>query len=238
MSEAKPSGLGRRPTRMNTAPLSIPKRLSTKELLIEVGEQLFGRHGFEGISLREIAVAAEQSNRAVVQYHFQDKSGLIGAILADRSMRTDSFRLVLLENLRKNSRQYARDLLKVLWLPAIEIRSADGSHTYCQFLLQLMLQPRNFKHPLYKFYNAHDAAEADGTEPLLPTVKATLLLRAHFNKLPPLIFKRRMQTLNLMFLAAVVEHDNLQWQCEDGSPTEFDIEPILDMSIGALTAKT
>lgn len=236
MSEVK-NNSGRRSSRLNKAPLSVPKRLSTKELLIEVGEMLFGRHGFDSISLREIAAAAEQANRAVVQYHFKDKPGLIGAILDDRTKRTDSFRLVLLENLRKSSPHYARDLLKVIWLPAIEIRGADGSHSFCQFLLQLMLQPRNFEHPLYKFYNAHDAADEDAAGlDLSCTVKATLLLRAHFNKLPPLIFKRRMQALNLMFLATVVEHDNLRWLNKDGALSDFDIEPILDISIGALKA--
>jgi AcrR family transcriptional regulator len=59
------------------------KKLSTKSLLIDTGEKLFGQHGFDGISLREIAVAAGQANSNVVQYHFTNKNGLIMAISED-----------------------------------------------------------------------------------------------------------------------------------------------------------
>ncbi len=53
MNGAKTRGLGRRSTRLGeAAPPLTPKKPSTKELLIETGERLFGQHGFDGISLR------------------------------------------------------------------------------------------------------------------------------------------------------------------------------------------
>lgn len=52
----------------------------TRERLIEVGMQLFGMNGFNGVSMRNLASKAEV-NLATVGYHFGGKQGLYEAIL-------------------------------------------------------------------------------------------------------------------------------------------------------------
>ncbi len=49
--------------------------------LIEAGEQLFSRRGFQGPSVREIVLEAGQKNNSALQYHFGDRGGLLRAIL-------------------------------------------------------------------------------------------------------------------------------------------------------------
>jgi hypothetical protein len=39
-----------------------------------------------------------------------------------------------------------------------------------------------------------------------------------------------------MFLATVVEHDNAKLRGKRAASAEFDLEPVLDMAIGALSA--
>ena len=48
-----------------------------------MAEHLFGEHGVENVSLRQIRLAAGQRNAAAVQYHFGDRDGVLRA-LAER----------------------------------------------------------------------------------------------------------------------------------------------------------
>lgn len=57
---------------------------STKERIVLVAEALFAEHGLDGISLRQIGVAAGSGNNTAVQYHFGSKDLLIQAIFEYR----------------------------------------------------------------------------------------------------------------------------------------------------------
>lgn len=56
---------------------------TTRERLLDEAERLFSERGFEGVSVREIAAAAE-ANVAAVNYHFQGKESLYHAVLERR----------------------------------------------------------------------------------------------------------------------------------------------------------
>lgn len=60
----------------------MAKPLPTKERIIEVAGDIFGRQGFKAATIRKIAKAA-RVNVAAVNYHFRDKDGLYGAVLED-----------------------------------------------------------------------------------------------------------------------------------------------------------
>jgi AcrR family transcriptional regulator len=57
----------------------------TREQLLDVAEQLYGRDGVDRVSLREIRLAAGQRNKSAMQFHFGDRDGLLRA-LADRHL--------------------------------------------------------------------------------------------------------------------------------------------------------
>ncbi|EKF74382.1 transcriptional regulator [Alcanivorax hongdengensis A-11-3] len=52
---------------------------ATRERLIEAGLTLFAEHGFDSVSTRALANAA-QANQAAIPYHFQSKEGLYMAV--------------------------------------------------------------------------------------------------------------------------------------------------------------
>ncbi|MBU0972347.1 MAG: CerR family C-terminal domain-containing protein [Proteobacteria bacterium] len=56
--------------------------LPTKERIIDVAGDIFGKNGFKAATIRQIATAA-QANLAAVNYHFRDKEGLYRAVLED-----------------------------------------------------------------------------------------------------------------------------------------------------------
>jgi AcrR family transcriptional regulator len=212
----------------------LPKRSLTKALVIEAGEKLFGQHGIDGISLREIALAAGQANSNVVQYHFRDKNGLITAILQDRLSRIDAFRREFLTDPATGRQRDPRELLRILWLPLLTIRDEHGSYTFCRFLLQYMFQPRVSQHPLFThLYNRRLSEKAKRD---LFVVRTTELLHAHYPALRPATFAGRLAALSMMFLASVIEYDNVRLHGTWRVPAEFDAEPILDMALGALSA--
>ena len=213
----------------------MPDKPSTKALLIDAGEKFFGWYGFDGISLREIAAAAKQANRNVIQYHFKDKSGLIGAILKDRAGRIEVFRRKRLAGLGTGGPPDPREVLKVCWLPLLMVRGAEGSHTFCRFLMQYVMQRHVARHPLHG-YERRTGKSALRKNDLGSLVDAIQLLRTHYKDLPDATFDRRLSALSMMFLASVVEHDNACLHRKGAVARDFGADTLLDMSIGAFSA--
>jgi AcrR family transcriptional regulator len=220
------------------ADLAIPTpRSSTKDLLIETGERLFGQYGFDGISLREIASMAGQGNCNAVQYHFTDKRSFISAILDDRVSRVDVIRRERFEKLQRTQNSGdPRELLKVIWLPDLALVGTDGSHTHCRFQLKYLLQPDVAQHPFYRIdaRSRRSTVSRKGRESCLLGV--TGQLRSHFKDLSQNTFYRRITTLSMMFLTSVVEHDNTHVFGKDKTHSVYDPKLVLDMSLGALSA--
>lgn len=57
---------------------------ATREKILRSAENLFGEHGFDGVSVRQIALAAGVPV-ALINYHFGGKEGLYRAIFQLRS---------------------------------------------------------------------------------------------------------------------------------------------------------
>ncbi len=220
-------------TRTRKPGLLENRKSSTKELLIDVGERLLGQHGFDGISLREIAAAAGQANTNAVQYHFKDKAGLVSAILEDRVLRIEQVRCAQLAML-DDDRVVPRQLLKVMWLPLMTIQDENGHHSFCRFMLQYLLYRGLAQHPLAPFYHFPLTPDTED-QGLFPCGKKTaqLLMSLHPDLPQPLIYKR-ISSLARMFLASVIEHDNAL--ASGITDAEYDIRPILDMAVAALAA--
>jgi AcrR family transcriptional regulator len=225
--------LGRRVRRSEqTTPPS--RKPSTKELMINVGEQLFGRYGVDAVSLREIAVAVGQTNSNAVQYHFKDKRGLVLAIMNDRLRRHEAQRREQLVTLQNSESQTARELILILWNSVLSIRGAEGQYPFCRFLLQYLLQPQGPDHP------ARELA-AYRRSKKVPVEFASLmtwnrLLRLCYPDLPAAQFDYRLKAVAIMFLASVIEHDNAQLATKRRIYADFDIEPIMNLTIAALDA--
>lgn len=78
------------------------KRKTRKDRIIEVAERLFARHGYHGVSLREITREAGV-DVALVKYYFDNKQGLFDALLQRRAdvlngERSEALRQVLERN--------------------------------------------------------------------------------------------------------------------------------------------
>src|SRR3954447_23089932 len=111
----------------------------TPVLLITTAEDLYGRHGIDAVSLRQIAEAAGQRNPAVVQYHFSTKRGLLKAILEYRTIEPNRRRNEMLETLEAEGRLGdVRALLECVVYPLVELL-----REYTNFMRFVMQAPTN-----------------------------------------------------------------------------------------------
>lgn len=223
---------------IQTAITREPK--STKAQLIKVAARLFGIHGFDGISMREIAADAGQRNFNAVQYHFGSKRGLINAVLEAHYWEADRLRSDIIANRHGSldlSELSTRELLKLLWEPAYLLSAHDGSATYCRFHLQYRLNPAVADHPLYaagRDYVPYEKVDHEGEMPSMYSVVRAL--RAKFSQFDDLSFHKHTAAIDYMFLCSVVEEDNRRAHGEMGG-LEIDFETILDMMSAAMSAR-
>lgn len=128
---------------------------ATRTLLMNTAERLFARSGPEGVSLREIQVAAGQSNSSVITYHFGSRDGLVRAILADRYARIYQRRQELVTDAIEKG--LAGDVHTAMWAivrPLIE--SIDAGEMFVPFLARVSANPRTYADYQPELNNAVD----------------------------------------------------------------------------------
>ena len=69
---------------------------SRKDRILDAAEELFAKHGFDGVTMRKVAQLAEV-DLALASYHFGSKRGLFDAALLRRAELLNEFRFTALE---------------------------------------------------------------------------------------------------------------------------------------------
>jgi AcrR family transcriptional regulator len=73
-----------------------------KDRILDAAERLFARHGFYGVSIRDITTAAEV-DVALVSYHFGSKRNLFAAVFQRRAELLNPERLAMLDDVRRQA---------------------------------------------------------------------------------------------------------------------------------------
>ena len=164
-------------------------RTDAREKLILAAERLFAKGGFESVSLREIAAAAEQRNHHAVQYHFGSREDLVVAIFRDRMTQMEARRGVMLNAAEDAAKTGdARTLMEIIFLPQLSLPGQHGNHSYANFLCQYLLR--------------NESASFGDFGAALPINidRALKLLRVRLSFLTETIAQRRLVTACFMFL--------------------------------------
>ena len=77
-------------------PVVESTRTSSSDELMREAERLFGTHGVEAVSLRDIVRAAGHKNESALQYHFGSKGKLVDAVVAERLRHIEAHRVAML----------------------------------------------------------------------------------------------------------------------------------------------
>jgi AcrR family transcriptional regulator len=123
---------------------------TTKARLIEAAERLFAERGIDAVSLREINRASGARNAIAVQYHFEDRAGVVKAILAKHTPDVEARRHAMLDQYEADRpsgsgsgdpgdvRLLAAALVRPL---AAKLSDPDGGPEYLQINADLLNRP-------------------------------------------------------------------------------------------------
>lgn len=195
---------------------------SAADRLIDAAEALYGRHGLDGVSLRQISVAAGNGNNNAVQYHFGDAAGLLRAILEKRLPQLELQRAELLAKVKAQDRLAdPRALMEVLYRPIIAHVDAQGERVYARFNLALISTPAGLQHSMDLFR-------------LMPISDHVLdLLHQAHPEIPSPLIRERQRLIAIMVLTSFFDR---RAHYADPKFDEALIDNVLDMATAALTA--
>jgi AcrR family transcriptional regulator len=136
----------------------VRKRDTRRELIL-AAERLFAERGIEGVSLREINLAAKQRNTSAAHYHFGSKDALVDAIFEFRRSAVGKRRDELLNALESGERPLdAHGLAEALILPLSKEMQHEGEEQsrYLEFLAHLFLTSPRMVGDILRKYQAAD----------------------------------------------------------------------------------
>jgi AcrR family transcriptional regulator len=115
---------------------------STRDRIISAAEQLFAERGLDGVSLREINRAAGAGSAVAVQYHFDDRAGVVRAIVEKHRAGVDTARHAVLDHLTADGSPDLHDMAGALARPlAAKLGDPDGGPEYLQINAELIHLP-------------------------------------------------------------------------------------------------
>lgn len=115
----------------------------TKAKLVAAAEQLFAERGVDAVSLREITRASGARNVIAVQYHFDDRDGVVRAILDKHLPDVDTRRHALLDEIEGNGDPTMRSMAGALVRPlAAKLGDENGGRPFLQIYADLLNRPR------------------------------------------------------------------------------------------------
>src|SRR5215471_2655352 len=117
---------------------------TTQVRLISAAEQLFAARGIDAVSLREINRASGARNAVAVQYHFEDRAGVVRAVLQKHRADVEARRHAMLDQYEADAAADLRRLAEALVRPlAAKLADPDGGPEYLQIHAEVLNRPRS-----------------------------------------------------------------------------------------------
>jgi AcrR family transcriptional regulator len=136
---------------MTTAPRPRAPRLTaapaTRDRIMDAAERLFGDHGFDAVSTRDIAAAAKV-NLGLLQYHFKGKEPLFEAVVARRANVVGERRRQLLAAVVASGSPDIEEVLDAFMRPLFELVADPSGRTRGYVLIMSQIGVTNRWLPL------------------------------------------------------------------------------------------
>lgn len=115
----------------------------TKDQIKAAAQMLFARYGIDAVTVQQIVDAAGQRNNAALHYHFGSKEELIRQLVVDGAAVLDRRRRAMLEEIEaRGGPQSIREVLRVLFIPVLELGGDDRWQGYIRFISSLQASDR------------------------------------------------------------------------------------------------
>lgn len=125
-----------------------PEGRDTRERILNVAEQLFAEHGFDGASMRMITAAAGV-NLAAVNYHFGSKEKLIEEVFRRRLLWLNELRRQRLEQLQHDAERFGKTvrpsrILEAFFGALFDLAKEPGGEHFLRLLGRTLTDPSAF----------------------------------------------------------------------------------------------
>lgn len=165
--------------------------------LVAAAEKLFGNHGVDNVSLREIAAAAGHANNSAVQYHFGSKENLVQAVFEIRMPALDAARARYVEEAGPIASLTPKELFGALLIPVAQCFRGPELETFGMFMTSLAHRDTD-EHP---FFRNEDIAPV--------TIGLYRAIEERFAHLPYEAFSVRLRLAVDLFFDAIAEQRRL-----------------------------
>lgn len=152
-----------------------------RQRLLDAGELLFATHGWNGVSIRAIASAADVS-LAALNYHFGEKENLLAEIFAARAQPIAAERVRLLQVIEAGGRPTLEAVIEAFLRPALTAGSQFGGKAFAKLRARLATEPEAFsRRILARAFDESSRQYIAALQALLPALPpAELAWRFHF----------------------------------------------------------
>lgn len=102
---------------------------------------MFAESGIEGVSLRDVSLAAGQKNHNAAQYHFGDRLGLVAAVYENRMNVVEERRAPIVAATEDDD---VRGLVAAIVVPLVDVVAETNGH-YARFQARLRWEPTSWE---------------------------------------------------------------------------------------------
>ncbi len=172
----------------------------TRDLLKTAARRLFAHRGYDGVSVRDIVVAAGQRNSGSLHYYFGSKDELARELVADGARLIDDRRNAMLDAIEaRGGPRHLREIIGCLVWPSTNLasdRAGDGSQppkedSYIRFITMLQMSHRQM------FMDALEGKWASGYD------RALAHIRVFLKDIDPDLVNQRLMLMSLYLRAAM-----------------------------------
>jgi len=169
---------------------------STRDLLKIAARRLFAHRGYDGVSVRDIVLAAGQRNSGSLHYYFGSKDELARELVADGARLIDDRRNAMLDAIEaRGGPRNLREIIECLVWPSTDL-AGDGSQppredTYIRFITMLQMSHRQM------FMDALEGKWASGYD------RALTHIRDFLKDIDPDLVNQRLMLMSLYLRAAM-----------------------------------
>jgi AcrR family transcriptional regulator len=169
------------------------KDASTRDLLKLAARRLFAHRGLDGVSVRDIVLAAGQRNSGSLHYYFGTKENLARELVSDGAKLIDQRRNSQLDDIeRAGGPRHLREVIEVLVWPSTGLAGEHGEEdSYIRFITLLQMSHRQL------FLDALEGRWASGYERCLAHIRRLL------KDIDPVIVTQRLVFMSLYMRAAM-----------------------------------
>ena len=199
---------------------------ATKSALMRAAEKLIAERGMEHLSIREITSSAGQKNESALQYHFKNLTGLIDAILLERSQQTHEARAQMIETLLAISpKPSLREICMLMVAPTFDL--ACSNIDFCLYV-------RAFGHELVLTETSplSELTIRGGGESGIETGR---MLRKVLPHLDTDTYQRRMEAA-VRLCSASMYHQARQKSAFKGDQAKLFLHNLVDALVGLFSA--